>query len=106
MKEISVHELKEMMDEGRDIQLIDVRMPDEWEVAKIPGAVLIPLPSIIQRMNELDPEREAIVYCRSGMRSARAIMALMQYGYHGELSNLAGGILAWSSLIDPSVPQY
>jgi sulfur-carrier protein adenylyltransferase/sulfurtransferase len=106
MKEITVQELKEKMDAGEDFQLIDVRQPNEYEFAKIEGAKLIPLGEIIQRMDELDDGREIIMHCKSGGRSARAIMALEQAGYKGEMKNLAGGIGAWSEEIDPSVPKY
>ena len=101
MKEISVSELKAKMDAGDDIQLIDVRMPDEWAVSKIEGAELIPLPNILQRMDELDKTKEIIVYCRMGGRSARAIQALAQAGFEGDMSNMVGGMLAWSAEIDP-----
>ncbi|MDH3492878.1 MAG: rhodanese-like domain-containing protein [Acidobacteriota bacterium] len=106
MKEITVSELKAKMDADENIQLIDVRMPDEWAVAKIEGAELIPLPQIIRRMDELDPSREIIVHCKMGGRSARAIEALQRAGFEGDMANLVGGITAWSREIDPSVPIY
>ena len=106
MKEITVKELKEKMDAGEDFQLIDVRQPNEWEIAKIEGAKLIPLGEILQRMDELDDSKEIVMQCKSGGRSARAIMMLEQAGYKGEMANLVGGIGAWSAEIDPSVPQY
>ncbi len=106
MKEITVTELKAKMDAGEDIQLIDVRMPDEWATAKIEGATLIPLPQILQRMDELDPSKEIIVHCKMGGRSARAIEALQNAGFEGDMANLVGGITAWSNEIDPSVPVY
>lgn len=106
MQEITVRELKDKMDAGEDIQLIDVRMPDEWEIARIEGAKLIPLPQIIQRMDEIDDSRETVIQCKSGGRSARAIQALQQAGCKANMSNLVGGIGAWSDEIDPSVPKY
>ncbi len=106
MKEITVKDLKAKMDAGEDIQLIDVRMPDEWAVAKIEGATLIPLPQILQRMDELDSSKEIVVHCKMGGRSARAIEALQRAGFDGEMANLVGGITAWSKEIDPSVPIY
>lgn len=106
MKEITVKELKEKMDAGEDFQLIDVRQPNEFEFAKIEGAKLIPLGEIIQRMNELDPSKEIIMQCKSGGRSARAIMMLEQSGFTGDMANLVGGITAWSDEIDPAVPKY
>ncbi len=104
MKEITVKDLKAKMDAGEDIQLIDVRMPDEWAVAKIEGATLIPLPEILQRMGELDSSKEIVVHCKMGGRSARAIEALQRAGFDGEMANLVGGITAWSKEIDPTVP--
>jgi adenylyltransferase/sulfurtransferase len=106
VEEISVTDLKRLFDNGTVVQLIDVRQPDEWAFANIDGAKLIPFGGLLQRMDELDPDQEAIIHCRSGVRSARAIVALKQAGYPGELKNLRGGILAWSDEIDPSVPQY
>lgn len=106
MKEITVQELKAKMDAGEDFQLIDVRQPAEYEIAKIEGSKLIPLSEILQRMDELDDSKEIVMQCKSGGRSARAIMALEQAGFTGEMSNLAGGIGAWSDEIDPSVPKY
>jgi rhodanese-related sulfurtransferase len=106
MNQITATELKSRMDAGEDVQLIDVRNPNEYELAKIPTAKLIPMGEIMSRINELDPSREAIVHCHSGGRSARVIQALQQSGYAGELTNLAGGITAWSHEVDPSVPTY
>ena len=106
MKEITVQELKEKMDAGEDFQLIDVRQPNEYEFAKIEGAKLIPLGEILQRMDELDDSKEIVMQCKSGGRSARAITALEQAGYKGEMANLTGGITAWSDEIDPTVPKY
>lgn len=106
MKEITAIELKEKMDAGEDIQLIDVRQPDEYAFARIEGAKLIPLGEIIARMKELDPNRTTVVQCKMGGRSARAIEALKHYGYEGELINLSGGITAWSNDVDQSIPKY
>jgi adenylyltransferase/sulfurtransferase len=106
VEEITVTDLKRLLDSAIDVQLIDVRQPNEWAFAKIEGAKLIPLGEILQRMEELDADREAIIYCRSGVRSERAVMALKQAGYPGVLKNLRGGITAWSNEIDPSLPLY
>src|ERR1043165_7972138 len=106
MQEITATELKKLMDEGEDIQLIDVRQPEEYAFAKIEGAKLIPLGEVIQRMNEIDPNRETIVQCKAGGRSAMAIQALQRAGFQGELKNLRGGITAWSNEVDPKVPKY
>lgn len=106
IEEISATDLRALMETDEDVQLIDVRQPDEFAFAKIEGAKLIPLGEIIRRMNELDPNREAIIQCKMGGRSARAIEALQQSGYSGKLRNLRGGITAWSNEVDPKVPKY
>ena len=106
IEEISATELKQRMDAGEDIQLIDVRQPDENAFAKIPGAKLIPLGDVVRRKNEIDPARETVIHCKMGGRSARAIEALIQAGFTGHLRNLRGGITAWSNEVDPSVPKY
>ena len=106
MQEITASELKAAIDSGTDIQLIDVRQPDEYDFARIPGAKLIPLGEIIARMSELDQTRETVIHCKMGGRSARAIEALQHYGYTGSLKNLVGGITAWSNDVDPTVPKY
>jgi adenylyltransferase/sulfurtransferase len=105
MLEITATELKQRMDEG-DVQLIDVRQPDEFAFASIEGAKLIPLGEIMSRMGELDDSRDCIVHCKMGGRSARAIEALERSGYNGKLYNLVGGITAWSSDVDSNVPKY
>lgn len=106
MEQITAIELKQRLDAGDDIQLIDVRQPDEYEFAKIPGARLIPLGEVLQRVSEIDPNRETVVHCKMGGRSAKAIEALQQAGFAGKLVNMAGGITAWSNDVDPSVPKY
>ena len=106
MQEITASELKNRMDAGEDIQLIDVRQPDEYAFAKIGGAKLIPLGDIVKRMGEIDSTRETVVHCKAGGRSARAISALQNAGFKGELKNLKGGITAWSNEVDPKVPKY
>jgi sulfur-carrier protein adenylyltransferase/sulfurtransferase len=106
MKEITVTELKAKMDAGEDFQLIDVRMPNEYAFAKITGAELIPLPQVLQRMDEFDSSKEIVVHCKVGARSARAIEILQRAGFEGDMANLVGGIAAWSNEIDPNVPKY
>ncbi|MEQ1644157.1 MAG: rhodanese-like domain-containing protein [Pyrinomonadaceae bacterium] len=106
MQEITASELKARIDAGEDIQLIDVRQPDEYAFAHIAGAKLVPLGEVIARMGEIDPTRETVIHCKMGGRSARAIEALKQRGFAGSLSNLVGGITAWSNDVDPSVPKY
>ncbi len=106
MQEITVSELKALIDAGENIQLIDVRQPDEFAFAKIDGAKLIPLGEIIKRMGEIDETMDTVIHCKMGGRSARAIEFLEHSGYKGSLKNLVGGITAWSNEIDPSVPKY
>ncbi len=106
MEEITATELKQRLDKGDDIQIIDVREPHEYEIAQIPNSRLIPLGQVLGRMNEIDPERETIVHCKMGGRSAKAIEALKRTGFTGHLINLKGGITAWSNEVDPSVPKY
>lgn len=106
MREITATELKNRLDAGDDIQLIDVRQPDEYAFAKIDGAKLIPLGEIISRKGEIDESRETVVHCKMGGRSARAIDALQASGFKGSLANLVGGITAWSNDVDQNVPKY
>ena len=106
MNQITATELKARMDAGEDVQLIDVRQPHEYEFARIPTAKLIPMTELTSRLDEINPSREAIIHCHMGGRSARVIEALERSGYEGKLSNLAGGITAWSHEVDPSVPTY
>jgi len=106
MEEITATELKQRLDKGDDIQIIDVREPHEYEIGQIPNSKLIPLGQVLNRMNEIDPERETVVHCKMGGRSAKAIDALQRSGFTGKLSNLVGGITAWSNDVDPSVPKY
>lgn len=106
MQEITPTELKQKMDAGEEVQIIDVREQDERDFSKIPNSKLIPSGNILNRMNELDPSHPAVLHCHGGGRSSRAIEALKQAGYKGELYNLKGGITAWSDEVDPRVPKY
>ena len=106
MPEITATELKQRLDNGDDIQIVDVREANEVAVAKIPNSIHIPLAQVVSRMAEIDPSRETVVHCKMGGRSARAIEALKRSGFTGDLTNLAGGITAWSNDVDPSVPKY
>ncbi|HSL54404.1 MAG TPA: rhodanese-like domain-containing protein [Pyrinomonadaceae bacterium] len=106
MEEITPAELKQRLDKGDDIQIVDVREDNEVAVGRIPDSIHIPLGQVLNRMNEVDPNRETVVYCKMGGRSARAIDALQRSGFQGKLVNLKGGILRWSDEVDPSVPKY
>ena len=103
--EISVEELKALLDAGEELQLLDVREAWEHEAAALPGARLIPLMELPQRASELDKSKPVVAYCHVGGRSARATAFLRKSGFSRAL-NLAGGIDAWSERIDPSVPRY
>ena len=103
--EMTVKQLKARMDRKDKFTLVDVREPSEYEIAQIPGARLIPLGDVAVRANELDTADDIVVHCRSGVRSAKAIQVLKQLGFK-KLTNVKGGILAWSDEIDPSVPKY
>jgi rhodanese-related sulfurtransferase len=105
--EISVTELKQRLDRGEPLTIIDVRDPHEWDIGNLEehGARLIPLGELPERFGEIDPEEEVVLQCRSGARSARALEFLRERGYP-RLWNLKGGILAWSDEIDPSKKKY
>ena len=105
MKEISVQELKEMMDNHEDFQLIDVREDFEYEMSNL-GGVLIPLGGVLIEADKIAKDNPVIVMCRSGRRSAAAIMQLEQQFGFTNLANLQGGILAWADDIDPSIQVY
>ena len=102
---ISPAQLAERIGKSPDVDLIDVREPSEWKLGHIRGARLVPLGQLADEIPRLDPERETIVYCKSGGRSSRAAKQLAAAGIRN-VSNLAGGILAWRDEIDPSLPRY
>jgi len=102
--EITPRELKARLDRGDDIYIVDVREPHEYQICNI-GGHLIPLGDLASRVNELDSSREIVAHCRTGKRSAQAAEFLLKAGFR-KISNLKGGILAWSDEVDPSVPKY
>ena len=104
MNEITVEELKQKIDSGEDFQLIDVRETFEYEVSNL-GGENIPLAGVLIESDKISTDKLVIVQCRSGKRSAAAIMQLQQLGYDN-LYNLEGGILAWKEKFDPSMPVY
>ncbi|HWF88485.1 MAG TPA: rhodanese-like domain-containing protein [Pyrinomonadaceae bacterium] len=106
MDEITPAELKQRLDKGDDIQIVDVREDNEVAIGRLPNSIHIPLAQILARMNEIDPNRETVVHCKMGGRSARAIEVMQRSGFRGKLMNLKGGILRWSDEVDPSVPKY
>jgi adenylyltransferase/sulfurtransferase len=102
--QITVNELKQRIDAGEDLFILDVREPFEYQIANI-GGKLIPQNEVAQRLAEIDRAREIIVHCKAGGRSQRIAEFLKQSGYP-DVVNVAGGILAWSSEIDSTVPKY
>lgn len=98
-------ELKDRLDKGDHIFILDVREPWEYSLAKIEGSVLIPLGDLPQSLDKLDRNAEIVAHCHLGMRSADAMGFLLQQGFT-KVKNLVGGIDAWSVQIDPTVPRY
>ncbi|MCE0497642.1 MAG: sulfurtransferase [Methylacidiphilales bacterium] len=99
-------ELKARLDKGENVRVIDVREADEWAIARLPQADLIPLSHFQQlAMPQLDPDETIVLYCHHGMRSARAQGYLKGQGYKNVL-NLTGGIDAWALQIDPMMKRY
>lgn len=101
---ISVNQLKERLDEGEDIFILDVREPHEYEISNLDG-YLIPLNDLPDRINELDSSRDIVVHCKMGGRSAKAVSFLKQAGFK-KVKNLLGGINAWAENIDRDMPVY
>lgn len=102
---ISVSELKRKFDAKEKFVLVDVREKFEYDIARIPGAKLIPLGELPSRMSELDSADDIVLHCKSGIRSARALKLLNEAGF-SKLNNVAGGIEAWADEIDRSVAKY
>ena len=105
-RDITVEELKrKIYARERNLFVLDVREPQEFEICRIPGAVLIPLGEVLRRVGELDPSKEIVVQCKMGGRSAKAAEILRASGFPN-VKNLTGGILAWINRVDPSQPKY
>ncbi|HKK26671.1 MAG TPA: molybdopterin-synthase adenylyltransferase MoeB [Gemmatimonadota bacterium] len=104
---ITVWQLREKLDDGEAPDLVDVREPFEWRICNLEeeGARLVPLSQLPGRLDELDEDREIVVYCHTGSRSALAVRYLRQEGF-GRARNLMGGIAAWAEEIDPDMPTY
>jgi adenylyltransferase/sulfurtransferase len=98
-------ELKERLDRGEPIVIVDVREPQEYQINRIPGSRLIPLGELPQRYEELDPNAAIVCQCKSGMRSAKATGFLRSIGFKN-VRNLAGGIIGWIDQVDPTQPKY
>jgi sulfur-carrier protein adenylyltransferase/sulfurtransferase len=103
--EITPRDLKARLERGDDLFILDVREPHEVQICSLKNGHLVPLGDLPRRIAELDKSREIVAYCRSGRRSADAVEFLQQNGFN-KISNLKGGILAWSDEVDPSVPKY
>jgi sulfur-carrier protein adenylyltransferase/sulfurtransferase len=103
--EITAVELKRRLDKGDPLVIVDVREPNEYQINRIPGSILIPLGDIPKRAGELDPDREIVMQCKVGGRSAKAADYLRSIGFKRVL-NLKGGILDWVDKVDPSQPKY
>ena len=97
--------LRARLGQGETITILDVREPEEIQIAPFPGAVHIPMGEIPARMNELDPDAELVVVCHHGMRSAQVAIYLARAGFE-HVSNLTGGIDEWSLTVDPKTPRY
>jgi adenylyltransferase/sulfurtransferase len=102
--DMTVEELKQRMDAGDDLFVLDVREPNEYQICNL-GGHLIPLNDLPKRVGELDASKEIVVHCKMGGRSAKAVDYLKQQGF-SNVHNLAGGINAWAERIDPKVPKY
>jgi rhodanese-related sulfurtransferase len=104
--EVTVQDMKRALDDPKlGIKVVDVREPDEYEIAHVEGAQLLPLGQLQARFTELDPNQQYYLHCHHGGRSMRALQFLRQQGFK-YLKNVKGGIDAWSTEVDSSVPRY
>ncbi|CAM4418458.1 adenylyltransferase/sulfurtransferase MoeZ [Nocardia ninae] len=104
---VTARELKDLLDAGKEIELIDVREPVEWDIVHIDGARLIPKDRILsgEALSELPQNRPIVLHCKTGVRSAEALAALKRAGF-ADATHLQGGVIAWARQIDPSLPVY
>ncbi|MEK6986607.1 MAG: rhodanese-like domain-containing protein, partial [Candidatus Thermoplasmatota archaeon] len=103
--QISPGELKARLDNGGEVVLLDVREHMEWEINRLEGAILMPVAQVPNRVNELSTADDIVVYCKSGVRSARITNFLRELGFR-KVKNLVGGIDEWADRIDPDMPRY
>jgi adenylyltransferase/sulfurtransferase len=101
---VTVEELKQQLDSKKDLFILDVREPHEYQICNLNG-YLIPLGDLPKRVHELDSSRDIVAHCRSGVRSGKAVAFLRQAGFK-KVRNLTGGILEWADKIDPKMPKY
>ncbi|ONM48097.1 adenylyltransferase/sulfurtransferase MoeZ [Nocardia donostiensis] len=104
---VTARELKDMLDSGDPVELIDVREPVEWDIVHIEGATLIPKDRILsgEALSELPQNRKIVLHCKTGIRSAEALAALKRAGF-ADATHLQGGVIAWANQVDPSLPVY
>lgn len=106
LPELTAPELHARLQNADDLQLIDVRQPEEYAFCRIEGSILIPLGELAQRAGEIDPDRPTVLICHHGVRSMQALAYLQHRHELTNLLNLRGGIHAWSVQVDPSVAIY
>ena len=104
MKEVTVAELKKLKDDNADFQLIDVREEHELEICEI-GGLHIAMGEVMDNLDQISKDKQVVIHCRSGARSGAICQALEAIGY-SNVYNLKGGIIAWSTEIDPSITKY
>lgn len=104
---ITPAELRDLLDAGRDIELVDVREPVEWDIVHLDGARLVPKDRILsgQALGELPQNKRIVLYCKTGIRSAEALEAVLRAGF-ADATHLHGGIIAWAQQVDTSLPVY
>jgi adenylyltransferase/sulfurtransferase len=104
---ITAAELKDLLDSGKPIELIDVREPAEWEIVSIPGAKLVPKDEILRgdALSSLPQDRQIVMYCKTGVRSAETLAAVKSAGF-SDAVHVQGGVTAWVKQVDPSLPSY
>lgn len=105
MRKFRPIELAEYIQTGHTPVLLDVREPWEWNLCRLPGAVLIPLHKLPARVEELNKEAETVVICHHGVRSYQAARYLESAGFT-DVINLSGGVAAWADEVDPAMPRY
>ncbi|MDR0761492.1 MAG: molybdopterin-synthase adenylyltransferase MoeB [Campylobacteraceae bacterium] len=106
IEEISAEELKNRLENKEAVNIIDIREPHEYAIAKLPNSKIIPLGQVVRRMEEIDPKNDTVFVCKVGTRSIYAIKALKEAGFEGRLFNLKNGVLAWAQNVDKKMAVY